>query len=73
MGMASVLLSDSSVCPPVHKAMLKLRGEKGNSWSWIFLSFCDTCSTPLRDDYINMQVYGHTKIHTSLPTMVMKI
>lgn len=36
MGMASVLLSDSSVRPHVHKAMLKLGGEKGNSGSWIF-------------------------------------
>lgn len=28
MGMASVLLSDSSVCPHVHKAMLKLEEEQ---------------------------------------------
>lgn len=61
MGMIFLLLSDSSVCPHVHKG-----GEKSNSVSWIFLSFCVTRSP--RDDHISMHVYrphedSHVIIH----------
>lgn len=53
--MASALVSDSSVCPHVHKATLKQGREKSNLVPLVLLPLCAT--RPPRDDHTSMHLY----------------
>lgn len=74
---ASAVLSASSVCPHVHKAIVKQGGERSYSYlksksiSCALLSSCVTC--PPRDDDIVKHMYISTHRFVPITYMVMKI